>query len=59
MHIYDDHIEALKTQIIRVPYEFASISITNSHNNIEDYVASEFVVQDYKSHNTVIMKMRE
>ena len=58
-HIYDDHIESLKTQIIRLPYEFPSISITNSHNRIEDYVASDFVVEDYKSHNTIIMKMRE
>ena len=33
-HIYDDHIEQLKQQISRHPYEFPKVFIKNKHENI-------------------------
>ena len=36
-HIYDDHIEELKTQIERKPYKFPTINIMNTHATINEY----------------------
>ena len=36
-HIYEEHIEALKTQIERVPFEFPRIQIREVKTRIEDY----------------------
>ena len=58
-HIYDDHIEALKEQIIRVPYDFPTIKIVNKHENIEDYTLEDITISDYKCHEVIKMKMRE
>lgn len=40
-HIYEDHIEALKTQILRTPFSFPRIQFSNNHENIEDYKISD------------------
>jgi thymidylate synthase len=36
-HIYEEHVEALKTQIERVPFEFPRIQIREVKTRIEDY----------------------
>lgn len=36
-HIYEEHVEALKTQIERVPFEFPKIQIREVKTRIEDY----------------------
>lgn len=58
MHIYDDHLEALKKQIKNEPYEFPTINIKNKYLNIEDYKFSDFEILNYKSHNPIKMTMR-
>jgi len=36
-HIYEDHIESLKSQIERVPFEFPTIVVKNKKERIEEY----------------------
>jgi len=58
-HIYDDHIDILKTQITRVPKEFPSIEITKLHTNINDYKIEDFKINNYLCHSKLSMIMRK
>ena len=67
-HIYDEHIEAVKTQISRKPYEFPSIHIKKEIDNnlsidekikwIEELQFEDFELINYNFHPTIkaIMK---
>lgn len=61
-HIYDDHIEPLKAQMDREPFDFPKIVIKhssdNAYKNICDYKVDDFIVADYKSHEPIKMVMR-
>jgi thymidylate synthase len=57
-HIYDDHIEPLKEQILRTPYEFPTIEIKNKYDDINDYKVDDIVINNYNSHGLIKMKMR-
>ena len=57
-HIYDDHINELKEQIQREPYNFPSITISKK-DNINDYVLEDIIVNDYNYHPPIKMKMRK
>jgi thymidylate synthase len=56
-HIYQEHLETIKQQIERVPYDFPTVEIENKRENINDYTVSDFTVNDYKCHDTIKMKM--
>jgi thymidylate synthase len=56
-HIYDEHVEAIKEQINRVPYEFPTLEILHKRENIDDYVEEDFVLQNYKCHESIKYKM--
>ena len=56
-HIYEDHIPALSEQILREPYELPTVQILNQRENISDYEMSDFKLMNYKSHDTIKMKM--
>jgi thymidylate synthase len=57
-HIYNDHIEALQTQLNREPYEFPKIAINNTRENIEDYTVDDITwIAPYIHHPTIKMKM--
>ncbi len=57
-HIYDDHINELKEQIQREPYNFPSITISKK-DNINDYVLEDIIINDYNYHPPIKMKMRK
>ena len=57
-HIYDDHIDALKVQADKTPFEFPTIHINKKKSSIDDYTVEDFIVNDYRSHETVKMAMR-
>ena len=59
VHIYDDHVINLKTQLTRVPYEFPTITINNNSSNIDDYKLEDFEINNYKSHESIKLLMRE
>jgi thymidylate synthase len=56
-HIYNDHIDEIKTQLNRTPYEFPSIEILNKKDNIDDYEFSDFKIKNYKHHDQIKMNM--
>ena len=59
-HIYEEHIEALKGQLKRKPYKFARIEICETNENrenIDKYRIEDIKIVDYKSHETISMKM--
>ena len=59
-HIYEEHIEALKEQLNRIPYDFPSIEISETHENcekIENYKIEDIKIINYKSHESISMKM--
>ena len=58
-HIYDDHINSLKTQILRQPYNFPTIDIVNIKNDINDYTIDDFKINNYTYHETIKMHMRK
>ncbi len=59
VHIYDDHVEPLKLQLERVPYEFPKVNIINKHDNINDYVLEDVMLTTtYQYHPAIKMAMR-
>ena len=56
-HIYKDHIEPLKEQVQRKPYEFPRVAINTKRDNIDDYVIEDFTILDYQYHKSIQMKM--
>ena len=58
-HIYEEHIDALKQQILRQPYLFPKINIKNEvPENIEDYELNHIDIKDYQWHSKVKMEMK-
>ena len=57
-HIYEEHIDNIKVQVLREPFEFPTLEIINKREHIEDYVEADFVVSNYKHHDAIkyIMK---
>jgi len=56
-HIYEDHIEPMKQQIHREPFDFPTIYINELRENINDYQVEDFEVQNYLHHEQIKMKM--
>jgi thymidylate synthase len=57
-HIYKNHIEPLKTQLLREPKEFPRIKIANQYENIEQYSLEDIIWETkYESHPSIKMEM--
>lgn len=56
-HIYKDHIDPLKTQISREPFDFPTLEIKNKYDNINDYKFDDFIINNYVSHDKIPMNM--
>jgi thymidylate synthase len=57
-HIYNDHIDALREQLNRVPYDFPKIRIVKNKEHIEDYTIDDIEwVSQYIHHPIIKMKM--
>lgn len=57
-HIYDDHLEILKEQILRKPLDFPKLNIKNIYDEIEDYKEEDFEILNYNYHEKIKMEMR-
>jgi thymidylate synthase len=49
-HIYTNHISQVKTQLIRTPYDFPSLTIKNNPQSLEDFNYQSFEIKNYKHH---------
>jgi len=56
-HIYESHIEQVQTQIMRRPYEFPTLDILDTKENINDYTIDDFRINNYNSHPRIKAKM--
>ena len=56
-HIYLNHIDAVKEQIKRTPYEFPNIKINADKNDIDDFKFEDIELVNYKCHDKIKMKM--
>jgi thymidylate synthase len=56
-HIYQEHLETIKTQISRVPFPFPTLEIVNKRENINDYLVSDFKLIDYQCHEPIKMNI--
>lgn len=56
-HIYEDHIEVMKQQIIREPFEFPTVSIKQVRENINDYQVDDFIINNYQHHEPIKVDM--
>jgi thymidylate synthase len=52
-HIYEDHIEAVKKQLERDPYDPPKLKINKYFSNIDDYKYEHFELIDYKYYPTI------
>ena len=57
-HIYEEHIDNIKVQVQREPFEFPTLEIINKREHIEDYVEADFVVSNYKHHDAIKYTMK-
>jgi thymidylate synthase len=56
-HIYEDHIEGIKTQLLREPFPFPTISIKQIRENINDYQVEDFEIHNYHHHPQIKFQM--
>lgn len=57
VHIYDNHIEAVREQLSRQPYSFPTLDIDTDTNNIDGFKLSDFKINGYKSHSAIKASM--
>jgi thymidylate synthase len=57
-HIYDDHFEQVKEQIMRKPFEFPTLEILHKRDNINDYIIEDFKLYNYQHHPSIKGSMR-
>lgn len=54
VHIYSNHVDGLKEQLTREPYELPNVNILKDKvDDISDYEISDFELINYKSHPTI------
>ena len=57
-HIYKDHIEAVNTQLKRIPIKFPQLNILCPvKDNINDYTVDDFKIENYNPSPTIKAKM--
>ena len=52
-HIYDNHVEQVRTQLEREAYEFPTLKLVGGAPSIFDYSLDNFVVENYQHHATI------
>jgi thymidylate synthase len=57
-HIYEEHENTLKEQILRKPFSFSKLIINDrKYNNIDDFKIDDFEIKNYQYHETLKMNM--
>jgi len=56
-HVYKNHVEPLKEQLKRKPFDFPRINFKRKIENIEDFTIDDIEVVAYESHGKIAMDM--
>jgi dihydrofolate reductase/thymidylate synthase len=56
-HIYSNHVDAVKEQLERIPYQFPRLRFARQITDIDDFREGDFIVDDYQCHPTIKMDM--
>jgi len=57
-HIYKDHIPQLETQVLKIPFEFPTLRVSDRViKDIDDFKSEDFKLVGYKSSKRLKMKM--
>lgn len=56
-HIYEEHVDAVQLQLQRKPYDFPTLNIKETKENIEDYTVDDFELVGYQCHEQIKAKM--
>lgn len=56
-HVYVNHISALEEQVKREPREFPKLRIVREVKDIDDFIAEDFELINYKPYPKLYMKM--
>jgi len=56
-HIYEQHLEGLKLQVTREPFEFPTLNIKQIRENINDYNVDDFILDNYKHNEKIKFEM--
>jgi len=53
VHIYNNHFEQVKEQLIRVPYPSPTLRLNKSIKEIDDFGFDDFIIENYNSYPTI------
>lgn len=56
-HLYEQHVDGIRTQLVREPFPFPTVSIRQIHERIEEYTADDFEVHHYQHHPSISFQM--
>ena len=58
VHLYLNHIEPIKEQLTREPYELPTVKLSDRDvNDISEYTLDDFILENYQSHPTIKMQL--
>jgi len=58
VHLYLNHIEPIKKQLTREPYELPTVKISDRVvNDISEYTLGDIILENYQSHPTIKMQL--
>ncbi len=49
-HLYHNHLDQAKEQVVRTPYQFPTLKIVGNPKSIDDFTADNFVLEGYEAH---------
>ncbi|GAA1513075.1 thymidylate synthase [Agromyces terreus] len=52
-HIYDNHVEQVRTQLEREPFPAPTLRLARTPDSVFDYEYEDFVVEDYRHHPAI------
>lgn len=53
VHIYENHVEGLNTQLERAPYPSPKLTFSRDVTSIDDYKFEDFIIEGYQSHEKI------
>lgn len=56
-HVYLNHVEPLKEQLLRKPKEFPKLFLKREVKDIEDFTSDDFELEGYNPHPKINMPM--